>query len=369
MDLCSWPNLQRVKGFGICIVLLISMLGFSCSSERSRTEKLLGVKVEDFPGPQGIDDLNDSTKPFEFTFAAQTPSGDRPKPWYESISSVYATAPDGTVWEAFCGHAGTEPEVDPRFDTRSDSLTRPKIVESYRGFVSTTENTRQSYGSHLGYAYSPQDVYIGQRNGERLQTSLFFRDVGSHTTAPHHLAIDSSGNAHLVVADVNISDGNTLDLYWVTGSLSTGNWTSAWLIDHRGFTSSSHPWNGAWGDKIHLLWHWDTGATQDPAMGLYHVEKTNSGFTKKTKIFSGRADGWSAALNSKTGQVLVVVPSENGVFLFSKENDKSWAGPTPFPVNFNYRPYSLTESAPNGAFLLKLGFDDFKQWLITPRFE
>jgi hypothetical protein len=197
---------------------------------------------------------------------------------------------------------------------------------------------------------------------------LFFRDVGSHTTAPHHLAIDESGDAHLVIADVNISDGNSLDLYWFTGSLVTGEWKSAWLIDNRGFTSSSHPWNGAWQDRVHLLWHWDTGESQDSAMGLYHVEKTASGFSAKTRIVSGSTYGWSAALSPETGELVVVVPVEGGALVMSKANDKPWTRPTRFPTTFSYRPNTSVEPAPNGRFTVKLGFsdDDFRQWVLTP---
>jgi hypothetical protein len=351
------------------IVIVLTLLS-SCESERSRTEKLLNVTVNDFPLPQGVggfDEVGTNAAEFRFTVVSQVSSGAGPKAWYDSTSSVYATAPDGSIWEAFCGHAGTEPDTDPRFDTRPDALTRPKIVQSYRGFVSTPNNTRQAYGTHLGYAYSPNDVFIGRRDGSTLKTTLFFRDVGSHTTAPHHLAIDDFGDAHLVVADVNIYDGNRLDLYWLTGSLTTGEWKSAWRIDHRGFTSSSHPWNGAWRDRVHLLWHWDTGETEDPAMGLYHVEKTATGFGKKTKIASGRTLGWSAALNPDNGELIVVVPTDQGVLLFSKQNDKPWSRPTPFPATFKNRPDSSLEIAPDGRFRLKLGFrDNFRQWLLTP---
>jgi len=146
-------------------------------------------------------------------------------------------------------------------------------VDPYKGFVSTPNNTRQNYADYLGYRFNPQDIFIGKRENGRLATSLFFRDVGSHTTAPHFLAIDSSGDAHLVVADVNISDDNSLDLYWVIGSPSAGRWSEAWLIDHRGFTSVAKPWNGAWGNKVHLLWSWDSGQDKSPAMGLFHLEK------------------------------------------------------------------------------------------------
>ncbi len=260
----------------VCFALIAVSCSYSLRSERSRTESFLGVKVNDFPNAQNVRDEVDKNAPeFKFTVTQQPFSGsEKPKAWYENKSSVYAEAPDGSIWEAYCGHAGEAPTVDPKVDTRPDVLTRPRFVDPYNGFVSTPDNTRQNYSGYLGYAFDPSDVFIGKRENGRLKTTLFFRDVGSYTTSPHHLAIDSSFNAHLVVADVNIDDDNDLDLYWVIGSPLTGKWTSAWLIDKRGFTSSCNPWNGAWGDKVHVLWDLDTGENQDPAMGLYHVERS-----------------------------------------------------------------------------------------------
>lgn len=342
-------------------VLAILMLTSGCGSERSQTEKLLGVSVNDFPAPQGVngfDEVPENASEFKFTFLRVPFSGAKPKPWYESVSSVYASAPDGTLWEAFCGYAGAERAVSPELDTRPDALTRPKLVDPYNGFVSSPKYTRQSYSSHLGYAFSPKDIFIGKREGSRLKTVLFFRDVGSHTTAPHDLAIDNSGDAHLVVADVNISDNNSLDLYWFTGSLITGKWTSAWQIDKRGFTSSSHPWNKAWGEKVLLLWHWDTGERQDSAMGLYHVERTASGFARKVRIFTGRTDGWRAVVDPKSGLLLVAVPSEDGVYLISKQDSQEWSRPTKFPVSAKYRPSLLLELGTSEDFVLKVSLDE-----------
>ena len=209
--------------------------------EAAQTAKLLGVAVQNFPAPQGLrgfDELPPKARVFTFTLKPQPRSGPPPPVFFDERKSVTARAPDGTVYEAYCG-----------YDDASE------IVPGH-GFISNFENRRQWYENHLGYGYMPQDVYIGKREAGRIRPTLFFRDVGSHTTTPHYLAVDNQGRVHLAVADVNISQDNRLDLYWVIGDPETGKWISAWLVDRRGFTSWSQPWSAAWADKIHLIWDW-----------------------------------------------------------------------------------------------------------------
>jgi hypothetical protein len=94
---------------------------------------------------------------------------------------------------------------------------------------------------------------------------------------------------HLAVADVNLSQNNRLDLYWIIGDPKMGKWNSACLVDRRGFTSWSHPWSAAWSDKVHLIWDGcDVSINKRaPGMGAFHVERTANGFGRKTRIFEG----------------------------------------------------------------------------------
>lgn len=192
--------------------------------EEAQTAKLLGVPLQKFPAPQGLngmDEIPASATQFKFTLKAQPPSGRPPRVYFETRKIVQAAAPDGSIYEAYCGHEDDD----------------PRQIAPGHGLVSTYENRRQWYENHFGYGYMPQDVFIGKRKAGLIKATLFFRDVGSHTTSPHALAIDSRGLVHLAVADVNISQGNRLDMYWVIGDPQTGKWNAAWLIDRRGFTS------------------------------------------------------------------------------------------------------------------------------------
>lgn len=282
--------------------------------EARQTDKLLGVAVQNFPAPQGItgwDDLPLNRPPLRFSATKRAPKLPSPRPYFEPRAIVKAQAPDGSIYEGYSGR--DEYELTPD-----------------HGIVSTYENTRQMYGTHHGYAYNPQDVYIGKRVNGRIKPQLFFRDVGSHNTAPFHFAVDSKGMVHLVVADVNIFQDNRLDLYWVIGDPATGKWTSAWLIDRRRFTSSSHTWTAAWGEKVNVFWTWSdqTYHKNAPGMGIFHLEWSPAGPGRKLRIVRGVPQTWDAAIDPQSGRILVAYAATNRVYLTSRTAGGAWTRPT-----------------------------------------
>jgi hypothetical protein len=330
--------------------------------EASQTAKLLGIPVQNFPAPQGLigfDELPTNARAFTFTLKAQARSGPPPPVYFDQRKIVTARAPDGTVYEAYCGH---------------DDVS--EIVPGH-GFVSNFENRRQWYENHLGYGYMPQDVYIGKREAGRIRPTLFFRDVGSHNDAPHYLAIDNQGKVHLAVADVNISQDNRLDLYWVIGDPKTGKWNSAWLIDRRGFTSWSHLSSAAWSDKVHLIWDWcDVSIHKSaPGMGAFHVEWTANGFGRKTRIFAGPVRQLDAAVDQVSGLLVIVLARDaGGVYVLSRSADGKWTRPSLLNPSLRGQSNVSIEAAGNGTFVIKAGsdnliggVDDSKQWLLRPQ--
>jgi hypothetical protein len=327
--------------------------------EASQTQKLLGVPVKEFPPPQGLsglDELPASAPTFKFTVTERPLSGAPPRAWYELRRKVEARAPDGTLYEAYSGYD------DPK-----------EIVPGDRP-ASTPSNTRQRYGTHHGYAFNPQDDFIGRRESGRLKPTLFFRDVGSHTTAPHYLAIDGKGQAHLAVADVNIFQDNRLDLYWMVGDLASGKWAEAWLIDRRGFTSWSHPWVGAWGDKVHLLWMWsDVSVHKDaPGMGIFHVERSPGGFSRKVRVVPGVVKDFDAAIDPQSGRLLIVFSKEvdgkdDGVYVVSGSEGGSWTRPARLHYQIGKGDDASIEATGGGAFIIRTGAQDTREWVLTPR--
>jgi hypothetical protein len=355
-------------------IIVCCALGFFAACgvldpERAATEKYLGVKVKDLPAMEQFDEADPNAPTFKAAMKFQYEAAADLDTAILGRPSVYATAPDGTLWEAYCGKSGPKPVSFNPMDTSSDQPSSPpEIVEPYKSFESTSENTRQSYETHHGYAYHPSDIFIGKSENGRLLTSLFFRDVGSHTTAPHHMAIDSSGNVHLVVADVNMSEDNNLDLYWVVGSIYTGKWISAYKIEHRGFTSIAKVWNGAYHDKVHLVWSWDTGQNKSPEMGIYHIEKTPSGFSRKERIFKGEVFSLSAAIDLDSGRLVVVFTNSDGAYGISKEEGGTWTRPT----SMNYPPFAMTDvtlrTGTSGNFLLNVNdMNSAATWSIEPK--
>lgn len=317
--------------------------------EVSQTEKLLGVPLQILPEPPGatkFEELPSARPALQFTVREQPVSGPTPPPSFATRSIVTAKAPDGSVYEAIC--------------TRDTSGV---ILGSQH--PSTPQNTRQLYGTHHGYGYTPEDVYIGKRLGNRIRTALFFPDVGSHDTAPHHLAIDNNGMIHLIVADVNIFQDNRLDLYWVIGNPSTGKWTAAWLVDRRSFTSSSYPWSGAWADKVNLLWHWDKqGLEGSPDDGIFHLQWQPGGFGQKVRVVKGRVTSWSAAVDPESGRLLLVYSDDNGVYITSRPEGGTWT--TPARLNKSLaKPHNVSAtSVSDGTFIIRTAYENTREWVV-----
>ena len=199
-------------------------------------------------------------------------------------------------------------------------------------------------------------------------------DGRGEAPAPHYLAIDGKGQAHLAVADVNISQDNRLDLYWVVGSLASGKWAEAWLIDRRGFTSASHPWMGSWGDKVHLLWTWyDASVHKDaPGMGMFYVERSPGGFSRKVRVVPGVVNGFDAAIDPRSGRILIVFSIEvggesAGVYVVSRSEDGSWTRPALLHYQIGKYDDASIEAAGGGAFVIRTGSPDTREWVLTPR--
>lgn len=341
-----------MNGMRILGLSMIPAIGFAlicCSAnatERSRTEEALGVVVEEFPtgqGPAGFDELPGNAPQAAFAVEERPVSGPSPQDYYEGIPIVRAKGPDGSEYEADCGY--------------SDSLG---IAPDFKA---GSNADRQSYGTHHGATYCPESVFIGKREGDFLYPKLVFPDVGSHTTAPHAFSIDSEGSCHLAVADVNIFQENRLKLYWVTGDLQTGKWTKAWLIEQRGFTSWAHPRSVALGKSVHLLWNWvDAGQKEaNPANGLFHIEWTPKGLSRKVHIAAGEIDAWGVTADPDTGILLAIFAREDGVYGTTKRKDSMWSRSSRI---LPYRTSALSVEIRDGMFLVRTGSDTTREWAI-----
>jgi hypothetical protein len=317
--------------------------------EITQTEKLLGVPLQNFPQPQGpakFDELPANRPGLRFTVTEQPVTGPTPRPSFETRSLVQAKGPDGSVYEAYC--------------TRETSQV---IVGSNQ--PSSAQSTRQMYGTHHGYGYTPEDVYIGKRVGNRIKTALFFPDVGSHETAPHHFAIDNKGMVHLIVADVNIYQHNRLDLYWVIGDPGTDKWTAAWLVDRRGLTSSSHPWSGAAADKVNLLWYWEKqGLDSSPDEGIFYLQWQPRGFGRKVRVVTGRVSSWDAAVDPQSGKLLLVYSDDHGVYLTLRNEGGTWTTPVSFNKSLT-KPHVVSATiVSDRAFIIRTAYEATREWVV-----
>jgi len=304
--------MRLITAFILGLILIFALHAQTRSEYESRqTAKYLGVTVEPFPMPQGLagyDNVAETAAPFKFNVTKRPLTGPTPRPSYEPRPLVKAKAPDGAIFEAYCG----------TYDL--------KQVWPGPGKDSSNMNTRQQYEPHLGYGYSGPDIFIGKRVAGRIRTQLFFRDVGSHTTAPHFISVDSKGQIHLIVSDVNISDNNELDVYATIGNPETGKWNEAMMLDRRGFTSWSHPWAGSWHNNVYLSWDWGDASfdKNNPNMGLFFVDWNTSGYGRKVRVISGLVNSYDATIDPVSGRIVVAASNEDGVWLVSKDSKSGW---------------------------------------------
>jgi hypothetical protein len=329
--------------------------------EKAQTEKLLGVPVEDFRGPQGpdrFDDLPAQAKPFRFQVTQRALSGPAPTPLFER-PRVLARGPDGQEYEAYCARPGS-------------AALRQELAPG-RAPDSSGEHVRHCYDGSGHWRFHPKDVFIGKRTPGGLEPALVFPDVGSHDMDAHAMAVDRTGACHLVVADVEIFQSNRFHLYWVVGDMATGKWTRAWLVDRRGFTQSAAPWCAAWGDTVQLLLAWDTFTERQPTgrSGVYHLEWRPSGFGPKVQVLHGNvtdeANNWGAALDAATGRLLLVASRDDGIVVAARPAGGEWSRPTRLADTWRGSPNLFVEAPGDGTFTIRAAWDGAaKEYVIKP---
>lgn len=170
------------------------------------------------------------------------------------------------------------------------------------------------------------------------------------------------------MADVNNFQDNRLDLYWVSGNPVTGKWTAAWLVDRRGFTSWSNPWSAAWSDKVHLIWTWrDVSVNKGaPGMGAFHVEWTPDGFSRKVRVIPGVVQEWDAAIDPKSGRLLIVFSKDDGVYVVSRSENSGWTRVARLHPRIKKRSDVSVEASKGGSFVIRTSSEDLREWVLRP---
>jgi hypothetical protein len=300
-----------IAGFVLAVVIIEWRRRANRPDEYELAQKvrLLGVDVKTFPEPQGLagfDEVQYGDDFFTTKTTERPPSGPDPPYSYESQPTRRATHPNGTVYQAYCGH--------------SDDPIIADLNE-----IGTTERWMRRHIHPNNDYYWPSDVLIGPLTNTRLHPILVFRDVGSHHSAPHSFAIDGSGKCHLMVSDVFMGENNRHKLYWVIGDVEKKAWEDATLIEcERSFTGSARPDSVRLGDSVHLIWSWH------PLSGpgrLCYLEWTPRGFGRKM-IVTWQLGHYSAiAVDPQHGLILLAYSTTGGVFFSLRTEDKSWTRP------------------------------------------
>lgn len=305
--------LKRIAALAVIFVVAVFVIqkwrNAPDDYELAQTVKLLGVGVKPFPEPQGLvgfDEIQFTDDFFTTKTTERPPSGPDPPYSYHQRSTLRAAHPDGTIYAAHCGH--------------SDDSVIADLDE-----IGATERWMRRHVHPHNEHYWPSDVFIGPLTETKLHPILVFRDVGSHITAPHQLAIDSRGKCHLMIADVFVMENNRLKLYWVIGDFEKKVWEDATLIEcERSFTGSAHVDSVRLGDSIHLIWNWQ------PLKGpgrLSYLKWTPAGFGRKTVVTRQVGDYSSMCVDPEHGLILLAYSKTDGVFFSLRTEEQSWTRP------------------------------------------
>jgi hypothetical protein len=315
--------------------------------EIQQTETVIGISVKSFAKPQGLsgfDDIPEGSPKLLFSLAQKKPTGGEPREWYHRRASIFAKGPDGSEYEAYCGHG------------------HDKHIISGHNFLANLENRRHLYLNKFNYAYYPKDVFIGKPVKGQLKPNLFFRDVGSHTSSPHHFAVDSNGLCHLVVADIFSHANNPLKLYWLIGNPGNGKWKQAWLVHYRPeFTSWATPWTLAWRRDVHLIWNW---ASKKGKGALCYLQWTPKGFGRKTRLYKSSGGNIDVAIDPKWGRIVVIFSNRKGVFICSRSPSGVWTKPSYLKPELTKEHTVSIHALDRGRFLIRICYKNVKEFIL-----
>jgi hypothetical protein len=102
-------------------------------------------------------------------------------------------------------------------------------------------------------------------------------------------------------------------------------------------------------------------------MGAYHVEWSPAGFGRKTRIFMSPVGEMDAAIDPESGLlVIVVVRDAGGLYVLSRSADGKWTRPSLVAPKFSGLDGVSIEPAGHGAFIVRAGSEDTKEWLLRP---
>jgi hypothetical protein len=281
--------------------------------ETQQTEKLMGVKISEFPRKGEKQDVLQfkDLAPLQFAISEQKFEGPRVRYWFEHEKTVKATSKENEEFAAYCG-------------SPKDSIILPG-----HNFKSDLTNRRHRYSILFNFEFYPSDVVVGKMVKDKISPLLFFRDVGTYGDC-HALAIDEGGKAHLVVSDLHRENSGRVKTYWAIGDLTSKKWEELYLIEHvpGGLSASSHPKAASTKDTVHVVVCTSTypGKTGYVDRMTHYPWKRGEKFGKSTVIYEGpQLHTFEIAACRTSNSLVVVYSSKEGVFVLAHQNG-SWRG-------------------------------------------
>jgi hypothetical protein len=150
-------------------------------------------------------------------------------------------------------------------------------------------------------------------------------------------------------------------------------WLEAWVVDLSHSGGSHPPWCTTHGSSVHLIWSCKRGIGPNdpsPQSGLFHLEWSPGGFQRKIKVATVEVSEWDAAIEPKSGRLLAVFSTKEGIQAASRSPRGDWSRVTKLPIELPkeaslwYVPVSV-EAAGNDRFLVRTGYDHPRAWELV----
>jgi hypothetical protein len=105
-----------------------------------------------------------------------------------------------------------------------------------------------------------------------------------------------------------------------------------------------------------------TGVTQLLTRGILR----SSGFGRKVRVVSGLIESYDAAVDAKTGTLLVVVAKSDGVYVVARKADGNWNAPTQLDPILNRNFDVSVVSGTAATFVIRTSQPGNREWVLTP---
>ena len=118
-----------------------------------------------------------------------------------------------------------------------------------------------------------------------------------------------------------------------------------------------------------MLWNWyDSSVNKGaPGIGLFHVEWSPGGFGRKVRVVPGVVEEWGAAVDPRSGRLLIVFSDDDGVYVLSRPEGGGWTSASRLHPRLRGHHDVSAEASGDSAFIIRTRSEETREWVLRPR--